>query len=336
MWELGEKAEKKGHYENAIACYRMADFYTSYKDPDKIRNYTYARDLFYEYYGDYFEGDDPEVERLYTEYEGDIKLPVLHTRPKGLNKGTILMHGGNDSYMEEFFFMILYLKEKGYEVYLYEGPGQGSVIRLQNCPFTWKWEKTAKAITEKYDLHDVTIIGISLGGYFAPRAAAYDKRISRVIGWSVYPSTWEVLEGQMGNKARMLKSILKVKGDRLLDKVFAKMEAKGELFAQVITDMCYSYGAKTVSELGHLVDDYDLRNCAALIDQDMLIIGADNDIMIDRTLIGRELDMLKNVRSLSYVELKTKQSAGDHCNVGDPKLALDTILEWMDYIDKQK
>ena len=332
---LGKQAESEGRISNAIAYLRMADFYTSYSDPDKLPNYNHARDLFYEYYGDYFDGKSPIVERLRAEYEGNVTLPILHCVPEKESKGVILMHGGNDSYMEEFFFQMLYLRENGYEVYLYEGPGQGEVIRLQNCPFTWEWEKTSKAITGKYDLHDVTIIGISLGGYFAPRAAAYDKRISRVIGWSVYPGTWDVFAGQMGSGAvNFLKGLLKIKGDAVIDKVFASMKKKGDLGAQTVMDMCHSYGVTKVSELGHLVEKYDLRNCAELVDQDMLIIGADRDIMIDRTLIGRELDMLTDVRSLSYVELKSKQDAGDHCNVGNPQLALDTILSWMDYLNR--
>ena len=330
LWKLGGKAEEEGRIGNAIAYYRMADFYTSYADPEKTAHYTYARDLFYEYYGDYFEGEHPIVERLQAEYENGKYLPILHCKPEGESKGVILMHGGNDSYMEEFFFMMLYLRQNGYEVYLYEGPGQGSVIRLQHLPFTWQWEKTSKAITEKYDLHDVTIIGISLGGYFAPRAAAYDKRISRVIAWSVYPGTWDVFAGQMGKgPVKAMQGMLKVKAGKLLDKMFERMKEKGDLGAQVITDMCYSYGVSTVSGLGEAIGNYDLRNCAELVDQDMLIMGADKDIMIDRTLIGRELDMLVNVHSLTYTELKTKQEAGDHCNVGNPKLALDTVLEWM-------
>ena len=70
-------------------------------------------------------------------------------RPDGDARGTILMHGGNDSYMEEFLPQMLYLREHGYEVFLYEGPGQGSVIRDQGVPFTWQWEKTSRAGTSR-------------------------------------------------------------------------------------------------------------------------------------------------------------------------------------------
>ena len=50
----------------------------------------------------------------------------------------------------------------------------------------WSWVKNDAApflgvggLVGGYD--DVTIIVISLGGYLAPRAAAFDKRIKRVV-----------------------------------------------------------------------------------------------------------------------------------------------------------
>lgn len=73
------------------------------------------------------------------------------------------------------------LAENGFEVYLFEGPGQGGVMRLQGKHFTHEWEKPVKAILDYFHLEDVTIIGASLGGMLAPRAAAFEKRISRVI-----------------------------------------------------------------------------------------------------------------------------------------------------------
>ena len=39
----------------------------------------------------------------------------------------------------------------------------------------------------------MTIIGASLGGYLAPRAAAFDKRITKVIGWSIFPDFFDIL-----------------------------------------------------------------------------------------------------------------------------------------------
>ena len=132
---LGDEAMREERTENAIAYYRMSEFFMYDGDPDKKKYYQKATELFYQYYADYFEGENPRIERFEVPYE-NVKLPVMHVRPEGQSRGTILIHGGNDSYFEEFLFTVLYLQEQGFEVYMFEGPGQGGVMRLQGMHFT--------------------------------------------------------------------------------------------------------------------------------------------------------------------------------------------------------
>ncbi|WP_350455340.1 alpha/beta hydrolase [Slackia heliotrinireducens] len=335
---LGRRAYEEGRTKNALGYFLMRDFYTSYDDPDKLDNYHQSQRVFYEYFRELFEPSDggaPIVERLEVPYEGGVTLPVFHTVPVGESRGVVLMHGGNDSYMEEFVLPLLYLRDHGYEVYLYEGPGQGSVIRDQKCPFTWQWEKTSKAITERFDLHDVTIIGISLGGYFAPRAAAFDKRIRRVVCWSIYPGTWDLVEGAAGKVAiKVLGALLHAHIADVINKPLARKAAKGDLAAQVMTDMCHPYGADSVCDMYRKMEDYTLANCAELVDQDVLILGADEDVYIPAKLADKMVGMLSNARSVKLRVFTTVEDrAGNHCNVGDPKAALDEILNWMDALD---
>ena len=105
LTQLGDRAMGEGRTKNALGYYLMRDFYTSYDDPDKIANYHQAQEVFYDYYREVFSpanGGAPIVERLSVPYEGGVTLPVFHATPEGESRGTILMHGGNDSYMEEF------------------------------------------------------------------------------------------------------------------------------------------------------------------------------------------------------------------------------------------
>ncbi len=140
---LGDRAMNEERTENAIAYYRMSEFFMYDGDPDKKKYYLKATELFYQYYADYFEGENPVIEKFEVPFEG-VKLPVMHTVPETESKGVILIHGGNDSYFEEFLFTILYLREKGFEVYMFEGPGQGGAMRIQGMHFTHEWEKPVK------------------------------------------------------------------------------------------------------------------------------------------------------------------------------------------------
>ena len=332
---LGDTSMEEGRTENAIAYYRMSEFFMYDGDPDKKAYYEKATKLFYEYYADYFEGDDPRIEKLNVPYE-NVKLPVMHVVPNGMSKGTILLHGGNDSYFEEFLFTVLYLQEQGFEVYMFEGPGQGGVMRLQRMHFTHEWEKPVKAVLDYFGLSDVTIIGISLGGYLAPRAAAFDKRISKVVAWSVFPCFQDVIVGmQKPAVQKMFYLFIKLHARPLINLVFGKKAKKEPVIDWGIKHGCYAYEAKDAYGYAKKLKLYDLEPVADKITQDMLIIGANQDHFIDYRLIGREINMLKNVKSLTFRLFTDKEDAQNHCNVGNGKIVLDTICSWIQSIDAE-
>lgn len=41
------------------------------------------------------------------------------------------------------------------------------------------------------------------------------------------------------------------------------------------------------------------------------------------------IDSLKNVKSLTYRMFTEEENAASHCNTGNPKLVLDTIISWI-------
>lgn len=327
---LGDSAMREGRTENAIAYYRMSEFFMYDGDPDKKAYYEKATKLFYEYYAGYFEGENARIEKLAVPYE-NVKLPVMHVVPNGKSKGTILLHGGNDSYFEEFLFTVLYLQEQGFEVYMFEGPGQGGVMRLQGMHFTHEWEKPVGAVLDYFGLSDVTIIGISLGGYLAPRAAAFDKRITKVVAWSVFPCFQDVIVGmQKPVIQKLFYLLMKLHARPLINLVFGKKAKKEPVIDWGIKHGCYAYEARDAYGYAKKLKLYDLEPVADKITQDILIIGANQDHFIDYRLIGREINMLKNVKSLTFRLFTDQEDAQNHCNVGNGKIVLDTICNWME------
>ncbi len=328
--QIGDEAYKEKRIENAIAYYRMSEFFMYDGDPDKKKYYKLATDMFYDYYREYF--DKGIVEKISVSYEG-VELPIMHAKAVGKRKDIILLHGGNDSYFEELFFPMLYLSENGYEVYLFEGPGQGGVVRLQNKHFTYKWEKPVKAILDYLQLDDVTIIGASLGGMLAPRAAAFDKRIKRVIAWSIFPNFLEVLIGtQPKHLQNIVKFLLKIKCSPIINFVLNKKAKKDELIKWGLKHGMYAYEAKSPYEYLVKMNNYQVINIGDKIDQDMLIIGASKDHFINYKTIGEEINSLENVRSLTVRIFTEKENAAAHCNVGNCKLVFDTMMNWIEKI----
>ena len=329
---LAEKALSDGRLQSASGYFRMAEFFMYDGNPQKLDVYQKAKDLFNRFNASVFENG--EVRREYVPYM-NARLPVWVALPKGDAKQTVLMHGGFDSYIEEFFPIARYLAENGYAVYLFEGPGQGEALRVENLKFTPKWHEPVAAILDFFGLDGVTIVGISLGGVLAPRAAAFEKRIHRVVGFSILPNLLDVfLSRQSISSRKMINIMLLLKQKRLLNILARKKLSRDPMVEWQINHAMYAFGAKTVYDLFQEVDKYQVPDIGRQIDQDFLLIGASDDHLIPTSLYKDEIDALPNVRSLTYRLFTGHEQAGTHCCIGNVKLVLDFIDDWMDQISR--
>lgn len=325
---LGDAAIAEGRIENAIGYYRMSEFFMYDGDPDKLRYYELATELFYEYYSGFFEGERPIIERHGVPYEG-VTLPVWHLKPEGERKGLMLFHGGNDSYFEEFLFPALYLRMQGFEVYVFEGPGQGGVMRVQKKHFTHEWERPVGAVLDFFGLQNVVLIGVSLGGYLAPRAAAFDSRISKVVAWSIFPCFLEVVLGtQKPALRKVFRLLMKLRARAIVNPVLNRKAKRNPMIDWGLKHGMYAYEAADPYGYAKKLELYNLAPIADRITQDVLIIGANQDHFIDYRMVGDEIRMLRSVRSLTFRLFTEKEQAQNHCNVGNGKLVLDFICNW--------
>jgi len=351
---LGDKAVAEGRTENAIAYYRMSEFFMYDGDPDKKKYYKMATDMFYDFFEPYFITDEDGnkltgkkltdkkqvkgsetpglVERFKVKYE-DVYLPVMHVEAQGEKKDTILLHGGNDSYFEEFFYPMLYLAENGFEVYLFEGPGQGGVMRAQGKHFTYMWEKPVKAVLDYFNLDDVTIIGASLGGMLAPRAAAFDERIQRVIAWSIFPNFLDILlassVGYGSGLMKVAKWLINHKCRFIVNRIFEKKAKSDELTRWGLEHGKYAYEAKDAFDYATNMKNYQVMDIAHQLTQDILVVGASRDHFIPWQMCAEELPAFTNARSVTFRLFTDKEDACNHCNCGNVKLTFDTFMNWI-------
>jgi dipeptidyl aminopeptidase/acylaminoacyl peptidase len=133
----------------------------------------------------------PNAERVKVPYEGTT-LPAWFMRGRGANEKapTVVFFNGLDGTKE---VGILYggieLAARGINTLAIDGPGQGETLRLQNIPSRHDWEVPARAAYEyvagrsDVDAARVAVMGISMGGYLAPRAAAMEPRFAACVAW---------------------------------------------------------------------------------------------------------------------------------------------------------
>jgi len=197
--DLAQKAEREGRYLHAAYGYRMAEFFLTEDRPEKMQSYQAFIKCFYQAVG------QDNFERVEVPYEGK-SLPAMRLQaPK--EKAIIVVHGGYDSFMEEFYLTVRQFPQMGYTIILFEGPGQGAALK-RGLKLTYEWEKPVAAILDYFDLRGIALLGISWGGYLALRAAAFEPRIERVVAYDVCFDGLEVMTRPMPTPLRQLFKLL--------------------------------------------------------------------------------------------------------------------------------
>lgn len=185
---LAENASRDGHVLRAGFYFRAAEFFMRPDDPDR----KIARQKFLDSVQTGYAS--AQTERYDIRYaDGRVQgfLPAYRYRPV-LSRGTIVFFGGFDSYIEELTSAFLYLRDAGYEVIAFEGPGQGGALNDAGLHMTVDWHKPVKAVLDFFKLEHVTLIGLSMGGCLVIRAAAFEPRVERVVAYNIYPDSLDV------------------------------------------------------------------------------------------------------------------------------------------------
>lgn len=260
-------------------------------------------------------------------------MPVLKFNAES-PKGTIVMHGGFDSSYEEFFSECEYLRERGYDVYLFEGPGQGECIRLYGAPLVIEWEKPVMAVTEYFDLHDVILVGQSSGGFFAPRASAFDDRVTKCVSIAQFGA----LKMNFSDNAFVngltigLLNVVLYSFGWLINILYAAKKGKGMPFFRTYF---HRMGTTNVYRLAKILWSIDLRPIADKLTKDYLIIGGSRDSMACRAGLGRHLLILRKAQSVSSREITEFEQGADHCCCGNQTVAMDAVLLWAEMIERR-
>src|SRR5262245_53159707 len=128
---------------------------------------------------------DPPGERVEIPYEGKALYGILR-KPAGIERPPVMvMICGLDSAKEETEAYERPFLERGIAVLVFDGPGQGE--GEYDFAIRGDYEVPARAVvdwvTQRGDLdaRRIGLWGVSLGGYYAPRAAAFDERIKACI-----------------------------------------------------------------------------------------------------------------------------------------------------------
>lgn len=318
---LGEEAIQRGQWLTGATYLRAAEFFSLGNDPDKSELYTACINAYQKAYA-----DEP------IHYEkvpyGEGYLPVMRMMTQQPSKGWIVLHGGYDSFIQELYPFSKTFLDAGYNVIMFEGPGQGGALNTCGMVLTHQWEKPVSAVLDYYRLDRVILIGISLGGYLAARAAAYEKRISQVV---LYDIVYDFYQAFLSKFPRHFQESLVNAMVSEESPFWKEVEAQlsGNLFLHwLILQGYHVFGVQSIWQYLSTMQLYHTRDLSKHIKQDVLLLAGEEDIYTP--FFDEQKAALTHAKSVTGRIFTKSESASHHCQVGNIGLALDYIMAWIE------
>jgi dienelactone hydrolase len=256
-------------------------------------------------------------ERTSVPYQKGALRTLFFPGPAGWEtKPLVVFVGGQDSTLEELYFeMVPAAHRRGYGVLTYEGPGQGAALREYGLFFTPEWEKPNAAVFDAYlGTHakppSIVLVGMSMGGYFAPRAAAFEPRIDGVVSFDVCYDFSAVVA-------------------RAVAMARDPATSSNSLVAGLLTNSKWTYGVQTLEEVIECSSAYRLADVAGRISGDVLVLAGAEDEGIPVAQVAAYVAALTGARSVEQAIYDRASGGAEHCQEGASTLWHETFFDWL-------
>jgi pimeloyl-ACP methyl ester carboxylesterase len=191
--------------------------------------------------------------------------------------------------------------------------------------------KPVKSVLDHLELNNVTLLGISMGGWLCLRAAAFESRITRVI------ATGHAIDYMKSMRALFywLHMWLYKKHKDFMARLTEKKFLRNKESVPVWMVRHLMYITKKDKPLDAL-ETYLLMNeqniHSELITQDVLLLLGNKDHFIPFKMLDMQVKALTNAKSVSTRVFTKEEHAQNHCQVGNVGLSLDVMVKWLDEI----
>jgi len=272
------------------------------------------------------------VEVLEIPYENRT-LPGYFIKPDASNmpRKTLLCTGGYDGTCEELFFIIATgALQRGYNVLVFDGPGQGGALVTRKLAMRADWENVVTPVVDylltrsDVDSARIALYGGSFGGYLAPRAAAFEHRLAACIA-----------DAALFDPAALSKKMFPpeiasalAKDDVAVLKPFFNKLQENTTQRFIIGRGMWVHGASTPWEYFKMFQAYSLAEVAKSIECPTFVAEAEND---RRRGGGKDLyNALQCPKE--HLLFKASEGAGEHCEAGGREIFFQKTFDWLDPI----
>ena len=332
---IAEESASRGHKESARQAYLWAqNFYDSStyfvensKDPERFLP---TWELLYDCWLKALPFFEPPIEPVSIPYE-NTELHGFFLKGKGasLQRPLLILNNGSDgSLLDMWTWGGAGALARGYDCLTFDGPGQGYALWKQKLYFRSDWEKVITPVVDyalsrtDVDPKRIAIQGISQGGYWVPRAVAFEKRIAAAVA---DPGVVDVSASWTATLPKPMLELLKAGRKAEFDGYMAKAldpATKADLHFRM-----RPYGLASYYDTFKAVQDYNLTGVAKQIDCPMLITEPVNEGFWPGQ--SRQLyDLLASPKKL--MPFSESDGADLHCEPKGTGLRDLRVFNWFD------
>ncbi|MEU0392790.1 alpha/beta fold hydrolase [Streptomyces sp. NPDC006208] len=272
---------------------------------------------------------------------GSTPLPVWFFRPdeSTTRRPTVILTNGSDGQnVDMWTYGVQAALDRGWNALVYDGPGQGQLLFVDQVVFTPTWEKVVSPLVDwlaarpDVDKDKIAITGLSMGGDLAPRAAAFEDRIAALVAMPGCLSPWlgfppELREILTPSKTETNNIWNKEVVPELPPPVAATLKKRFEPFS--VPAMLAAREGKMFTDFytpAKLVASLDITSVVGRIKMPTLVLDYD----YEQFYPGQPREMFDKLTApKDYVKLTTAEGAQLHCSPMAPQLHCEVVFDWL-------
>lgn len=270
--------------------------------------------------------------RMQVRYE-DTTLPGYLLRPDatGAPRPTLVVTNGSDGSLPGLLgYGAAEALARGWNAFLFDGPGQQSMLFERGVPFRHDWEAVLTPVIDALvarsdvDASALTGYGISQGGYWITRAVAFERRLVAAVA---DPGVVDVSAGWTAHLPPALLELLDSDQKDEFNAVMAQAQAGADpKVARTLAFRSRPYGQTDPFDLFTEVRKYQVRGVAGQITVPLLILDPDDEQFFPGQ--PRQLyDLLPGEKEI--IEFTQAQGANFHCQPTGRQLTHTQMLDWL-------
>lgn len=327
------KVSAKEAFLRAHNYYRTGEFFLDGTDERRMNNFDKSVQSFEEGMALL----DSHFEIVEIPYEGTHLKGYFYGATKDpknqLQKRPVLVFvGGYDSTLQELYFCgAAAAIKRGYHCLVFEMPGQGEALRKQNLFMRHDAEVPVKAALDylekrpEVDMDKLALLGMSLGGYFAPRAAAFEDRIKACIAFNVFYDTFD----STLNQNPQLEKVLQLPVEQR-EHMLSVAEEHNSNLRWMLNNGKWVFGLENRYEVFEEMKKASLKGIAGKIKCPILLTMGETDHFVSTDQLEALLEEINAPKTVRVFTIE--EGAEEHCQEGNHALFHQVMFDWLDDI----